>query len=113
MKSKAVISILAILAILIFATPFMENKTASTSWILFFMLIGVMAMILTVTLISKNPNEIVEKFRNQHIILQILDVVFLMVFVYAIATENVVSVSWILLGLIAIIPICQCYLKKE
>lgn len=60
----------------------------------------------------KNGN-IFEKFKNQHIVLQILDVLFIVVFIYGIITMNVVSISWILLSLLVAIPICQWYFKKE
>lgn len=116
MKDKDIISILllfAILAMLIFITPFIENKTSSYIWILFFVIIGVLAIIWIITSISRNPKEIVEKFKNQHILLQILDVVFIAVFVYGIITMNVVSITWLLLGLLVAIPLCQWFLKKE
>ena len=57
--------------------------------------------------------KILEKFRNQHIVLQILDVAFILVFVYGLITMNVISIAWILLSLLVIIPICQCFFKKE
>lgn len=116
MKDKNTLSILllfAILVILIFVTPFIENKTSSYVWILFFIVIGVLAIIWIVTSISKDPKEIVEKFRNQHIILQILDVLFIIVFIYGIITMNVVSMTWVLLILLVAIPVCQWFLEKE
>lgn len=54
-----------------------------------------------------------EKFRTQHIVLQILDVLFIVVFIYGIITMNVVSITWILLTLLVAIPICHWYFKKE
>lgn len=116
MKDKGIISIMllfAILAMLIFITPFIENKTSSYIWILYFIIIGVLAMIWIMTSISKNPKEIVEKFRKQHTLIQILDVAFIMVFIYGIITMNVVSITWILLALLVAIPLCQWFFKKE
>lgn len=116
MKDKDIISIMllfVILVMLIFITPFIENRASSYIWILFFIVIGVLAAIWIITSVSKDPKEIVEKFRKQHIIIQILDVAFIMVFVYGIITMNVVSITWILLGLLVAIPICQWFFKKE
>lgn len=115
MKHKGTISILSlfvILVMLIFITPFIENKASSHIWIIFFIIVGVLAMMWIMTSTGKNPKEIVAKFRNQHILLQILDILFIAVFAYGIITLKVVSITWILLSLLVIIPICQWFLKK-
>lgn len=116
MKDKDIISIMllfAILVMLIFITPFIENRASSYVWILFFIAIGVLAIIWIMTSISRSPKEIFEKFTKQHILLKILDVLFIAVFAYGIITVNVVSITWILLGLLVAIPVCQWFLKKE
>ena len=116
MKDKNIICILlifAVLMMLIFLTPFLENKASSHIWILFFIITGILAVIWTAISSGKDPKGIVERFKNQHIILQILDVLFIMTFVYGITSRNVVSITWILLGLLVLIPICQQYFKKK
>lgn len=57
--------------------------------------------------------KIVDAFRKQHIIVQILDIAFIIVLVYELATMQSLSISWILLFLIVAIPLCQSFLKKE
>ena len=116
MKDKTITYILllfAVLMLLIFLTPFLENKASGHIWTLFFIIIGILAIIWAVISSSKNPKGIIERFKNQHIILQILNVVFIMVFVYGIISMNVVSITWILLCLLVLIPVFRWYLKKE
>ena len=116
MKNKEIISILVLIgifAILTFATPYIENRTASYLWISFFMLVAVLMMIGIIASIAKNQNEILERFANQHVLVKILDVVFILVLLYGIMTLNVISITWILIILIALIPICKWFLKKR
>ena len=116
MKDKNIICVLLLFAVsvmLIFLTPFLENKASCHIWTLFFIIIGFLAMIWIITSTGKGPKGIIEIFKNQHIILQILDVLFIMTFVYGIISMNVVSITWILLGLLVLIPICQQYFKKK
>ena len=116
MKDKNIIYVLLLFAVsvmLIFLTPFLENKSSSHIWILFFIITGILALIWTAISSVKDPKGIVERFKNQHIILQILDVLFIMTFVYGIISMNVVSLTGILLGLLVLIPVCQQYFKKK
>lgn len=116
MNDKNIVYILllfAVLMMLIFLTPFLENKASSHIWILFFIITGILAVIWIAIPSAKNSKGIVERFKNQHIILQILDVLFIMTFVYGIISMNVVSITWILLCLLVMIPVCQQFLKKK
>ncbi|MER2013276.1 MAG: hypothetical protein ABS871_01405 [Methanobrevibacter sp.] len=112
-KNIYILTLFAVLVMLIFLTPFLENKSSSHIWTLFFIITGILAVIWTAISSGKDPKGIVERFKNQHIILQILDVLFIMTFVYGITSRNVVSITWILLGLLVLIPICQQYFKKK
>lgn len=116
MKDKNIVYILllfAVLVMLIFLTPFLENKASGHIWTLFFIIIGFLAMIWIITSTGKGPKGIIEIFKNQHSILQILDVLFIMTFVYGIISMNVVSMTGILLCLLVLIPVCQKFLKKK
>ena len=116
MKDKNIIYVLLLFAVsvmLIFLTPFLENKSSSHIWILFFIITGILALIWTAISSVKDPKGIVERFKNQHIILQILDVLFIMTLVYGIISMNVVSIAGILLCLLVMIPVCQQFLKKK
>lgn len=108
-----ILLLFAVLMMLIFLTPFLENKASSHIWILFFIITGILAVIWIAIPSAKNSKGIVERFKNQHIILQILDVLFIMTFVYGIISMNVVSITWILLCLLVMIPVCQQFLKKK
>lgn len=113
-KNIYILTLFAVLVMLIFLTPFLENKSSSHIWTLFFIITGILAVIWTAISSGKDPKGIVEIFKNQHIILQILDVLFIMTFVYGIISRNVVSITWILLGLLVLIPLCQqCFKKKN
>ena len=116
MKDKNIIYVLLLFAVsvmLIFLTPFLENKASGHIWTLFFIIIGVLAMIWIITSTGKGPKGIIERFKNQHCILQILDVMFIMTLVYGIISMNVVSIAGILLCLLVMIPVCQQFLKKK
>lgn len=57
--------------------------------------------------------KIIDAFRKQHIVVQILDILFIIVLIYELITMHSLSISWILLFLIIAIPLCQSFLKKE
>lgn len=56
---------------------------------------------------------IIDEFRKQPIILQILDIVCIIVLIYELLTMRSLTISWILLFLIVVIPLCQGFFKKE
>ncbi|AMD18331.1 hypothetical protein TL18_10115 [Methanobrevibacter sp. YE315] len=57
--------------------------------------------------------KIIDKFRNQHIIVQILDIAFILVLIYELVTMKTLSISLAILFLIIFIPFCQWFFKKE
>ncbi|WP_458456140.1 hypothetical protein [Methanobrevibacter sp.] len=57
--------------------------------------------------------KIIDAFRKQHIIVQILDIIFIIVLIYELITMHSLLISWILLFLIIVIPLYQNFFKKE
>ncbi|MGX8693598.1 MAG: hypothetical protein ACSW71_01695 [Methanobrevibacter sp.] len=57
--------------------------------------------------------SIIDKFRKQHILVQILDIIFVIALIYGLVTMRISPILWIILFLIAFIPFCQWILKKE
>ncbi|MBQ6512158.1 hypothetical protein [Methanobrevibacter sp.] len=57
--------------------------------------------------------SMIDKFRKQHILVQILDVIFIIVLIYGLITMQISPILWIMLFLIVFIPFCQWFLKKE
>lgn len=57
--------------------------------------------------------DIIDKFRKQHVIVQILEALFIIVLIYEIITMQILSITWIILFLIIFIPFCQWFFKKE
>ena len=57
--------------------------------------------------------KIIDKFKNQHILVKILDIIFIIVFIYGLITMQISPALWIILFLIVFIPFCQWFLKKE
>ena len=57
--------------------------------------------------------KIIEKFRKQHIVVQILDMIFVILFIYEIITFPAINETWIMIVLLFLIPVCQWYFKKE
>lgn len=57
--------------------------------------------------------DLIEKFKNQSIIMKILDISFIIAFIYELLTLNGGNLCIIILGLIAIAEFFQWFLKKE
>ncbi|WP_297825803.1 hypothetical protein [uncultured Methanobrevibacter sp.] len=57
--------------------------------------------------------KIIDYFKKQPLIIQILDILFILVFTYEIIALKTLSISWAILFLIVFIPFCQWFLKKE
>lgn len=56
---------------------------------------------------------LIEKFRKQHILIQILDISFVAVLIYEIMTMKFHSITIAMLFLMFLIPFCQEFFKKE
>lgn len=57
--------------------------------------------------------EIIEKFKRQHITVQILDIIFIILFIYEIITFPALNETWIMIILLFFILFCQWHFKKE
>ena len=57
--------------------------------------------------------SLIDAFKNQHIIIQILDVLFVISFIYEVITLNSVNISLWILGLLIIVEFCKWFFKKE
>ena len=56
---------------------------------------------------------LIEKFRHQPLIIQALDVAFIVSFIYEVITWNSVNISLWILGLLIITSLYLWYFKKE
>ena len=56
---------------------------------------------------------LMEKFRNQPLIVQALDIIFVVSLIYEIVTWNRVNISLWILGLTIIVSLYMKYVKKE
>lgn len=117
MKNKDIVLIMILFilfVVLIFTTPFMDSNMTTRLWVLFFIIIGVILLIWVIISFLKTPgNEIIEKFKQQHKIVQILDVIIVVLIVYELITMQDLHITWLILFLIIIIPFVQWFLKKE
>ena len=57
--------------------------------------------------------KIIEKFRKQHIVVQILDMIFIILFAYEIATFPAMNETGLMIILLFAILVCQWHFKKE
>ena len=57
--------------------------------------------------------KIIEKFKRQHIVIQILDITFILLFLYEMITFPALNETWLMIILLFIILICQWHFKKE
>ena len=97
---------------MIFLSPFVENKTASTFWLLFFIAMAVSVILWVVKkLITSKPTE---TFKKQPKILQILTILCILSIIYDfINLGSGIYISAIVVGISIIIEFCMWFFKKE
>lgn len=109
-----IIGLVILFAILIFATPFLDNKTSSYLWIILFMIIAIIILIWIISSIAKIPKEeMIVRFKTQAGIIQILDIIFVIVFIYELVTIHALKISAIILFIIILIQFSEWFFKKE
>lgn len=57
--------------------------------------------------------DLIEKFKNQSTIIKILDIAFIVAFIYEVLTLNGTNLCIIILGLIVMVEFFQWFFKKE
>lgn len=117
MKNKDIILILALMilfAVLVFTTPFMENKIQTHIWISFFMIISLIGIVWAIISLKKYSKEdLISRFKEQPKIVQILDILIIILIVYEIITLQSLQITWLLIFLVIAIPFIQWFFKKE
>lgn len=117
MKNKdiaLIVGFFALFAILVFTTPFIENKTSSYIWALFFIIVIAIVLIWILLSVTKTPKEeIIENYKKQPKILQILEIIFIIVFAYELIIMKSLQISLIILCIILLIHFCKWFFKKE
>ena len=82
MNNKDIILIVIlfiIFGVLIFTTPSMDGRISLDIWILF--IAAIFAAVIIRIIIShrkKSKNELIEKFKNHHMVVQILEIAFIL-----------------------------------
>ena len=117
MKNKNMFSIMILfllLLVLIFATPFMDGVIAGYLWIAFLGFVGLIIIIWMLMSILKTPKEdSINNFKNQPVILQILEIIFIASFILELITVQNVKIAGYVLFLILIIKLAIWFFKKE
>lgn len=117
MKNKTTLSamiLFLLFIVLIFATSFMDASAASNLWIVFFGIVGLILIIWIVVSVFKNPEEnSIESFKNQHVILQVLEIIFIVSLILEIITVQNIKIAGYILFLILIIKLISWFFKKE
>ena len=114
-KDIGLIVILFIIFVaLIFTTPGMDGKTSLDIWTLFFtIIIAVVIIRIMIALIKRPKKELIEKFKNQHIVVQILIIAFIVLFIYQLVTVQQLRITSYIFGLLVISLFIEWFLKKE
>lgn len=120
MNNKDIILIVIlfiIFGVLIFTTPSMDGRISLDIWILFIAAIFAAAIIRIIIIIishrKKSKNELIEKFKNQHIVVQILEIAFIVLFIYQLVTVQQLRITSYIFGLLVIALFIEWFLKKE
>ena len=104
-KDIGLIVILFIIFVaLIFTTPCMDGKT---------IIIAVVIIRIMIALIKRPKKELIEKFKNQHIVVQILIIAFIVLFIYQLVTVQQLRITSYIFGLLVIALFIEWFLKKE
>lgn len=117
MENKEIIGIISafiIFTILVFATPFMENRYSSTLWMLFFIFIFAIILIAIIkTLIQTPKHKLIDDFKNKHIIIQILDIASIILLIYSAITLKNLEITTMIICLTIILETLGPLSKKE
>lgn len=117
MNNKDIILIVIlfiIFGVLIFTTPSMDGRISLDIWILFIAAIFIAVIIrIIISHRKKSKNELIEKFKNQHIVVQILIIAFIVLFIYQLVTVQQLRITSYIFGLLVIALFLQWFLKKE
>ena len=103
-----------IFIMLIFTSPFMENKTASTLWFLFFIAAAVLVTIWVLKTLNKtSKKKLKEKYKEQPMT-QILTIACIISLIYDfINIRSGIYISAFVIGISIIIEFCMWFFKKE
>jgi len=117
MNNKDIILIVIlfiIFGVLIFTTPSMDGRISLDIWILF--IAAIFAAVIIRIIIShrkKSKNELIEKFKNQHIVVQILEIAFILLFLYELISVQQLRITSYIFGLLVLALFIEWFLKKE
>ena len=114
MKNKGILTAAAIfvlLIIIVFLSPFVENKIASTIWFLFFILVGILVILWVLKTSNLKP---VENYKKQPKTTQILTIACAISLIYDfINLESGIHISVFVIGISIIIEFFIWFFKKE
>lgn len=117
MKQKDIILTLILFllfVVLIFTTPFVEAGISSLIWIAFFGCISLILIIwIIISALKTSKENSMKNFKNQPLMLQILEIIFIISIVYEAMTFQNFKISGLILFIILIIWFIDWFLKKE
>lgn len=113
-----IVTLFIIFGVLIFTTPSLDGRISLDIWILFIAAIFAAAIIRIIIIIiishrKKSKNELIEKFKNQHIVVQILEIAFIVLFIYQLVTVQQLRITSYIFGLLVLALFIEWFLKKE
>ena len=110
MNEKTILEILVILFfILQFLMAWTRNEMITIIWII---ITVILAILISKSLITQKT-RILDEFKKQHVIIQILIIAFIIIAIFELITIQTFSISWIIFIILAIFGFYKWFFKKE
>lgn len=106
-------TILGIVAFLFFILLFLMILSRNELVVLLWTLITILLAIFLLKVFISNKNRILVGFKNQHIIIQILTVIFAISAIFELITIQNFNITWIIFLILLIAEFYQWFFKKE
>lgn len=106
-------TILEILAILFFVMQFLMVWTKNEIITIIWVIITIILALLILNSLITQKTKILDEFKKQHVIIQILIIAFIMIAVFELITIHTFSISWIIFIILAIFGFYKWFFKKE
>lgn len=110
MNEKKILEILVIsFFIMQFLMAWTRNEMITIIWII----ITIILVLLILRSLITQKTRILDEFKKQHVIIQILIIAFIITAIFELITINTFAIAWIIFLILVILEFVQWFFKKE
>ncbi|MEE1129778.1 MAG: hypothetical protein UHW99_07330 [Methanobrevibacter sp.] len=106
-------TILEVLGVIFFILLFLIACTRNEILILIWALVTAILSIFILKVLITDKNRIIDIFKNQHIIIRILTIIFVVSAIFELITIQNFNITWTIFLILIIAEFCQWFFKKE